>query len=203
MRHGTKRVAGIVLALRILSGCAWSVTAQSVPQPAPPPAVHDGRWWLGVGQDERSGFLDGSADCLTWLAHAKWLRFGVQGLDVKISNYYSTHPEDSALTVSDVWQKVLSKSQPVKPIRGGEVWTNPHGYYDGLWWRQDSDLEDKGFLEGYLSCMRSSVRQPAEEYSQPPSYYADQISKYIRAHPKSDDESIASILSRFRDRARQ
>ena len=162
--------------------------------------VYDGGWWLAGDSDERSGFLDGAADCLTSVAHAKWLSHSVQGLDAKISEYYKTHPQDTGMNVADVWRQMLSESQPTKPAPGGEVWTNPHGYYDGLWWRQGSESENRGFLEGYLWCMRTSVNQPSETYSRPISYYADKISAYIQTHPKADGEAVATILSRFRDR---
>jgi len=164
--------------------------------------IYDGRWWLAADADERSGFLSGAADCLTSVAHARWLTFTVQGLDAKIGEYYKSHPSDVGENVADVWRKIQSESQPSKGLPGAEVWKNPHGYLDGFWWRQGSESENRGFLEGYLWCVRTCVKQRTDTYSQSLEYYADKISGYVRAHPKAEHEAVATILLRFRDRSR-
>jgi hypothetical protein len=118
----------------------------------------------------------------------------------RITDYYRTHAADDAVPVVEAWRKVLSEAPPETPPKGGEVHANPHGYYDGLYWCQGSDLERKGFLEGYLWCLRTRVQSPSETYSRSISYYVGKINDYIQKHPKSDEEAIATILSKFRDK---
>ena len=196
-----------ILAIAFLVG-SWllpiSAAAQSwSKQHSEPDKAYDGRWWLSLDSDEQSGFLNGSADCLTWVAHAKWLSHSVEQLEKKVTEYYETHPESGAMPVIEVWRRLLREIPPSKPLKGGEVWTNPHGYYDGLYWRQDSESGNRGFLEGYLLCMRTQVKSPSETYSRPVDYYGAKINAYLKANPKVDDEPIAVILSRFRDCPKQ
>jgi len=162
--------------------------------------VYDGDWWARAAPDERSGFLQGAADCLEWAAHAKLPR-AIDHLEEQIDRYYKAHPTDRNIAVTTVWQRVSTQGSPAKPSPpGGEVWTNPHGFFDGQWWRETSEAQNLGFIEGYLWCMRTCVNQPSETYSRPVSYYVDEISKYIALHPKADGQAVAKILSRFRDR---
>lgn len=49
----------------------------------------DGEWWLSLDSGEQSGFLNGAADCLTWVARAKWLTHSVEGLEERIPDFYA------------------------------------------------------------------------------------------------------------------
>jgi hypothetical protein len=164
------------------------------------PKSYDGKWWSAADPGERSGFLNGAADCLTSVAHEKWVSRSIEWAVPKITDYYKTHTADNGVPVVDAWRKVLSEAPPETPRKGGEVHANPHGYYDGQYWREGSDLERRGFLQGYLWCLRTRVQSPSETYSRPVSYYVERISDYVGKHPKSDNEAIATILSRFRDK---
>jgi hypothetical protein len=165
--------------------------------------VYDGDWWARAEPNERSGFLQGAADCIVWTAHTKLPR-DIDNLEEKIGQYYKTHPNDRNVAVSTIWQKVSTQGPPATPRpTGGEVYTNPHGFHDGFWWRQGPESENRGFLEGYLWCMRTCVNQPSETYSQPISYYFDKIWDYIFAHPKAEHDAVANILARFRDRPKR
>ena len=201
MKNSFVGALGFTLLVGMSFGSAHAVKAQPWGEKGEPKTqTYDGSWWLAADSDERSGFLNGAADCLTSVAHARWLKFTVQGLDAKIGEYYKSHPSDVGKSVANVWRQIQSKSQPSKDIPGAEVWKNPHGYLDGFWWRQGSESENRGFLEGYLWCMSTCVKQPIETYSQPVEYYADKISEYVRAHPKAEHDAVAAILFRFRDR---
>jgi hypothetical protein len=164
------------------------------------PKGYDGKWWASADSGEKSGFLNGAADCLTWIAHEKWVSRSIQWAVPKITDYYKAHAADNAVPVVDAWRKVLSEAAPETPRKGGEAYTNPHGYYDGQYWQEASESERRGFLEGYLWCLRTRVQSPSETYSRAVSYYVERISDYVERHPKSDNEAIAAILSRFRDK---
>ena len=165
------------------------------------PKSYDGKWWASAQEAEKSGFLNGSCDCLTWVAKQRWIAGSIEYAVLKINEYYKTHPAARALPVVDVWRKVLSKTPPDPPREGGEVYTNAHGYYDGQYWREGSHAENIGFLEGYLWCLRTRLQPPTETYSRLVSYYAKRIDEYLKKHPKADDLSIASILAHFKDKA--
>jgi hypothetical protein len=65
------------------------------------------------------------------------------------------------LPVIEVWRKVgrqIARDTP--QTKGGEIYSNPHGFLDGLWYRQGSYSDRLGFLEGYIECMRSYVENP-------------------------------------------
>lgn len=167
------------------------------------PESYDGYWWLQAEAGEKSGFLNGAADCLVWTAHEKWVSHSTDWVSPKIAGYYQTHTSDRAVPIIDVWRKLVSEAPPATPSKGGEVYASPHGYFTGLYWRQSSELERLGFLEGYLSCLRTRVPSPAENYSAPASYYAEKITDYVFEHPETENVAIAAILARFRDAPKQ
>jgi hypothetical protein len=190
---------------------AWGGQPQTASNPASPPAAkqtaYDGRWWASADHDRRSGFFWGAGDCLSWTAHVGKEFFGSSGdvtdkaFDEEVSKYYRQHPEERAVAVIEVWRKVarqMEKDTPQTP--GGEVYTNPHGFLNGLWYRGSSQSEGFGFLEGYLGCLRNYVSRPTASYSRSVSYYDDKLRNYIAADPKADDEAIANIFYRFRDK---
>lgn len=161
--------------------------------------TYDGNWWLAAAPDERSGFLNGAADCLTWAAHAKGFSATPDQLGDKITRYYKTHSADITVLVTEVWRRLESREHPARTTPGAESWTNPHWYLDGLWWSQGSKSENVGFVEGYLWCATTYLKSSPDTYSRPVSYYVDQITGYTRSAPQADDEAVATILYRFRD----
>jgi hypothetical protein len=166
--------------------------------------VYDGNWWLTKEVDERNAFMWGVEDCLVWVAHMKALPLVGYVTDEKITRYYKAHTADRSLSVLEVWGKVAKESPLPKSLPGGEVWTNPHGFLDGTYWKQlYYDSARQAFLEGYLWCMQAYVATPTETYSRPVAYYVQKISSYVERHPEADDEAIADILSRFRDGPRE
>lgn len=168
-----------------------------------PERVYDEKWWSQKDSEEQEGFLNGAADCLVWVAHKKWVSHSVAWARPKITEYYRTHEATGTLPVIEVWHTVLSDAPPDINSPAAEKWTNPHGYYDGQYWREGSMSEHVAFLEGYLECLRTQLVPPTTQtYSRSITYYVDKIDKYIdeKAHPHSDHEAIADILARFRDR---
>jgi hypothetical protein len=164
-------------------------------------SVYDGNWWLAADSNERGGFLDGALDCLVWTAHTKPPR-EIDNLEEKITQYYKSHPADRNGAILSVWERVSSLGPPsAPPPSGGEVYRNPHGYYNGEFWREGSESANRGFLEGYFWCLQTHVKSPTDTYSQSIDYYWDKIWTYIQSHPKTSvNEPVAVILSKFRDR---
>jgi len=179
-------------------------SSQAADKKQPKAKTYDGNWWLASDSAKRIGFLDGVSDCLLSRVHEKWPTNSHPELDEqRITLYYKSNPVNTKMHIVDVWRETLSKSAPLKPTLGGEVYTNPHGYYDGEFWREGSDSANRGFLEGYIWCMHTSVKGPAESYSRSIDYYFEKIWDYLQAHPKTAyNEAIADILAHFRDHAK-
>lgn len=168
-------------------------------------AGYDGNWWASVETHERDGYLWGAGDCLTWGAHVTPDFFGAHGgltgdvSDRDVTQYYNDHPADRKLSVVEVWRRI-GPQHLKRPTPGGEIYANPHGFLDGTFYRQVSEAKRFGFLEGYIGCLRSYVKDSDEIYSLPIHEYDDKIWDYISAHPTAYNQAIADILRRFRDR---
>ena len=162
---------------------------------------YNGKWWLSASHDRQAGFLEGAADCLTWVAHEDGFNGTADQLQGRITAYYKKHPAQQAMLVTEVWQDVWSKlaknTKPSKQPSDGETWNNPHWYLDGNWWRQGSEDEEHGFIEGFLWCMRLRVKKGAEGYPLSDGHYFNKVDQYIRNHPEADDKPVAVILARF------
>ncbi|MBZ5697141.1 MAG: hypothetical protein LAN18_01190 [Acidobacteriia bacterium] len=202
----TRTFCMAVLAATLLAS-PWHAAAQAQsggPSPQSSQAqtgnTYNGEWWLAVGADERAGFVDGVADCMTWVAHINGFSGTPQDVDGPIADYYQAHPADRGMIFIDVWRKIRPGGRTTGfRFAEGHAWKDPHWYLTGLWWRQSSPDERAGFLEGYLWCLQTAVKHPRETYSRPVSYYSDQITAHVAAHPEAEDQPTAVILSRFRD----
>jgi len=168
------------------------------PKPADFDKKYDGTWWLARSSQQRSGFLEGSGDCLTWVARLRGFGDPSDELVEKVTHYYRTHPSNKGTPVIEVWRQ-LAGAEIVKEYKEGEVWRNPHWYLNGLWWRQSSEEARLGFLEGYLWCVKSCVSPRSGAYTLSASSYRSKIDDYVKKHAKADDEAIATILGTFRD----
>ena len=171
------------------------------------PAARDGKWWASADTDRRDGFFWGAGDCLGAEAHIPHSFFGTSrgfnsdAFDKEVSRFYADHPRDSKLPVIEVWRKVGPQIGRDSPhTKGGEVYKGDHGFLDGLWYRGASYSDRLGFLEGYTECLRHYVAQPSATYSRPVTYYDDKIWDYVAAHPAADEEAIATMLFRYRDK---
>jgi hypothetical protein len=161
----------------------------------------DRRWWQSLEQDEKWGFVEGHDDC--WVSDAKNFRkrrASVTDWITAVDDYYANHPSDQSMAVHEVLNRV---DRPAlgnrRPLPGAEVWTEPHGYLDGLWWRGGSLLSQSGYLKGYLTCHRITGRPPAR-FSESIASYRNLITDYVAARSSSDNEKIAEILYSFRDK---
>jgi hypothetical protein len=181
--------------LFLLAASGWSQPAATGAEPR-----FAGRWWQGVEPGERSGFINGAADCLTWTAHEKGFNATPEQIADKISKFYRGHPERADVAVVDAWRQIAIPVEPASASGSqGETWNNPHWYLNGDWWGSIGPAEEKGYLEGYLWCMNNRVVPKAETYSKGISFYRGKIDAYINTHPKSGSEAVAAILHRYRD----
>ncbi len=160
----------------------------------------DGKWWLSIDSDERSGFINGAADCLTWSTREEGFNGTPEQLVDKITKFYKAHPEAVTRRVVDVWREVAKSEKYTKtPKDQGETWKNAHWYLNGDWWGQINRWEEDGYIEGYLWCIDNRVVPKTDSYSQSVSFYRKKIDAYLETHPKAGNEAVAVILSKFRD----
>jgi hypothetical protein len=84
----------------------------------------------------------------------------------------------------------------------GEVWVEKHAYFDGLWWKGATELERRGFVEGFVTCSNLFLRPM---FSKRPERYVDLVDQWY-APPNDaiaatrEDEKIANVLLKFADR---
>jgi hypothetical protein len=188
----------IVMALATGAWPQSSLPAAGTTMPKP---SYTREWWLKTDIGERSGFLNGASDCLTWTAHKKGFNATPEQIMDNIDKYYKTHPGSVNLNVIDVWEKVVNHPKPSKAVdkSNPEIWKNAHWYLNGGWWRQGNEDEQLGFVEGYLWCLKTQVSNPTESYSRSASFYRRKIDAFVRANPKMNSEAVAVTLHRFRD----
>jgi hypothetical protein len=194
------------LALLIFS--LWPAVCQPSPQiisdsrhPETPKnlTAYDGNWWLAVDQYERVGFFWGAADCEAEDAHVPTSYVLPEDKFDQVTKYYQTHPAERALAVIEVSKRLSAGVRVPKPLKGGEVYTNPHGFLLGSWYRQTDESKRFGFLEGYIGCLRTYIRGSADNYPKPIHYYDDKIWDYVDTHGiEAGQEPVAYILRRFR-----
>jgi len=154
------------------------------------PGLQFGReWWVGASHSERSGFLNGYGDCAPWEKGATiaWADLPVSDLSPRIDAYYAKHSK-STLSAPQVADSIGRSAPPPPSAADGEVYTNPHGYYDDLWWKGAFGDEKSGYVEGYLVCLGRPVTKPAGQR------LADAITAWYRQHPSKDDRAIAYVL---------
>lgn len=166
----------------------WCVGAHARPNGhvTPPPGRS---WWVSAGPGERKGFLNGFLDCKfpTPSASVKGYGLSVPDLAARISAFYSGH-RGSLLSVRELVEKIDGPAEPTPSLPGAEVYTNPHGYYDGLWWKGAASGEQPGYVEGYLVCLgRATDLKGAQKI-------ADAITAWYKRHPSKEDRAIAYVL---------
>jgi len=164
----------------------------------------DGEWWKVTAPEERVGFINGYYDCYRYDAKArKTAKGSAVEFQKAISDFYEAHQDQLRTSVPDLLRRlaVTYKSPLIRP-RNGEVWREPHGFYDGLWWKQSEPKEQIGYLEGYIRCYSHDVRQPRARFSKRVAEYQESITQYYNHPEHTEDDKIAYVLYRFRDKRR-
>lgn len=168
----------------------------------------DGNWWRDLHDGERVEFLAGFMDCYaddlgdvnktfteSWYTYAP-----------RITQYYESHPQKIARPV--IWVLFdVRNPHPPKPLDGGEVWTEKHGFFNGDYWGQMSKYEEVAYIDGYLSCYRKYLSSRPKKFSRNSTFYADRISRWFDAEPGKSPKlrarrarmAIADVLYKFAD----
>ena len=186
-----------------LATCAWSQSPRPANNTALSKQTFAGTWWLKSDIEERAGFLNGVADCMTWTAHKKGFNATPEQLTDRITKFYASHPDGASLSIIDVWRRLDDQPQPSTRAEGqGETWKNAHWYLNGDWWSQVSKTQQFGFVEGYLWCLRTQVSAPTERALRVRfcTFFRRKIDAFVRANPKQGNEAVAITLHRYRIR---
>jgi hypothetical protein len=208
----------LAAALVVLSwgACLEAGDAAAGKKPTP---ILDGVWWDETGERERTGFLDGASDCLTWTARLKGYNAPSARLAPELDRFYQTHPKQKKLPLLAAWRRVVpemaAKQEAETPRGPGEEWSNAHWYLNGGWWAGRSTQGQLGFVEGHLWCARTYVKAPTPPpqpgqnqpslgtppvYSHPAAYYVQKIDEYYAKH--GYNEAIADVLARYQDKGK-
>ena len=156
----------------------------------------DGKWWLNVNPDERSGFVNGFSDCAVWSANNNSFNATPEQVGDKITERYETHKSSLNQSVIELWKNLPTPMQ--KTSAGGETWSNPHWYLNVGWWLSEREPSQSGYIEGYLHCSKS-LSLSSESYSHSANFYSNQINVYLKTHKTAEKVPVATILQRFRD----
>ncbi len=139
--------------------------------------------------------MSGVSDCLRWEHRpgVKWRFRNIEEGMALVDKFYGID-SNRKTTVEDAL-KVIGAPQPQDQNGPGvQVWTEPHGYYDGMWWSDDGPAQ-RGFLEGYISC----VPNGKSLYPQPLDSYVEAINTwYSEDPPERIWEKVPIVLSKFK-----
>jgi hypothetical protein len=165
---------------------------------------YGGKWWLSVASLEQRGYINGDFDCDTWEVGNRSVPNSTAEDVQKFVNEFYVDPPHWPVPVFRVIQTFYSheakQADGGKPS-DGEVRSEPHGYWDGLWWKgagYPNTLEQLGYVEGYLACYEGEAHSPRGTFSKAPAQYVSLISGWYKRTGK-EDAKIADVLFKFRD----
>ncbi len=167
-----------------------------------------GKWWLSVSALEQRGYINGSFDCDTWeLGDKSAPDSTAEGVQRFVSQFFEDPPHWRIPVLRVIQMYDSRHAGPLKKSRtsDGEVWSEPHGYWDGLWWKDagyPNTLEPLGYVEGYLACYEGEAHSPKGTFSKPPAEYVSLITAWYKRTGK-EDTKIADVLFKFRDHAQR
>lgn len=185
-----------VVLILLWASCSYS--SQTGTAKMTPEKHYDGNWWISVSPERQLGYLGGESDCHDFDLKAKPRTFPRTGAEARalIDDFYKKNPQLRNLSVVEVRGRLHGKVSKAPP--GGEVWNEPHAYYDGMWWGSAPDDMRLGFLEGYLSCY-AQKRGPKLSFSKAPEEYRALIDKWYDNPSHSSDEKIAHVLHKLQN----
>jgi hypothetical protein len=158
---------------------------------------YDGAWWVEQGRARKVGFIAGAEDCLTWEHDPPvHLRYStIFEARERLDDFYGNESRRSVLVVRAMGtiQGHERATNVIPP--GAQHYPEPHGYYDGMWWSDLGD-EDRGFVEGYISCLPDGLRL----YPKDIDHYVQKVDGWYQSGPLDRDQhKIADVLAKFRE----
>ena len=158
-----------LLALCVWMGCAGAAHAQTTPPQTTKPL--DGNWWHAASKSERLGYLEGDNDCDSFELGGRLLPESAFSLHQDfVLKYYDADAARLRTPVFEVLRMADAQIAPA-PDKDADTAPEPHGDYDGLFWRDTRREERIGFIEGYLACYartsdhrRGAFSKSADEY---------------------------------------
>ncbi len=198
-----------LVALCLWMGCAGAAHAQTPPPPQTAKPL-DGNWWRAATKSERLGYLEGDNDCDSFELGGRLLPGAAFSLHQDfVSKYYEADAARLRTPAFDVL-RMADAQIAAAADKDADAAPEPHGDYDGLFWRDTRREERVGFIEGYLACYarksdhrRGSFSKSADEYvKRLDGWY--QLSEMERnVDPKIENAKVGDVIFRFRDRERR
>jgi hypothetical protein len=140
-------------------------------------------WWEKARNQEQEGFIWGYLDspCIPPISASgnDYIQF--------LNDYLPKHP---TVSVPAAMHVAATRMEPRKVVKGGDIWTEAHGFMDGDWWGDShhGELDEKsGYVEAYLACKTGFAS------SHDVAKYVDAIDKYYDL-PKHEHTKIAYVL---------
>jgi hypothetical protein len=197
-----KRFFWLVIAAGVLTLCGSALGQRSSLEEKT--INYRGKWWLSVSALEQRGYINGDFDCDTWeIGNKSAPNSTAEEVQKFVSKFYEDPPHWSVPVFRVIRMFDSRHAGPLKKSEAsdGEVWSEPHGYWDGLWWKgagYPNTLEQSGYLEGYLACYGGEAHSPKGTFSKPPAQYVSLITGWYKRTGK-EDTKIADVLFKFRD----
>lgn len=202
-------IFGCALSLLLVLS-SYCATGQQKPE-----TTYNGHWWLAITQQEQSGFLNGYFDCYTYeyKGPARFTDHPPAIARDLVTKFYKENPSRLHDLVSKVFLGLRDRPGETITDRAGEPINGPHGSYDGLYWMQISadtgpQMEQLGFVEGYLACHARLDHNKGGTFSKPVAEYVRLITQWYGFNRYTDDvnakrqpTAIADVLFKFRDQA--
>jgi len=122
----------------------------------------DRAWWNHLHDEEQTAFIFGYLDC-------RQIPHRPNGSAAKYQEFIASRTSTDAKAIPNDIELAVHKlgSDPIS--RGAEIWPESHGWLDGAYWgsgpAQSAWLEtQKGFVEGYLACVKPDVTTSEVSY---------------------------------------
>ena len=82
--------------------------------------------------------------------------------------------------ISQAFREVSGARDPndIRDLKGGNPHSGPHGFFDGLYWRNLYDQEQLGFLQGYLWCLEENADETRATFTKSPNDYVSLINQW-------------------------
>jgi hypothetical protein len=178
---------------------------------------YDGHWWLSISHRERGGFVAGYVDCYAYeyKGPEDFSNRPLESYTALITQYYRRDPGALAENVPSALYRFRDRPTDVVSdtgtvaMQGEAAFFEPHGFFDGQYWREITSPGRLGFVEGYLLCHATQSRNEGGAFSKSPDAYRTLITNWYGLNEQTDEmnadrarEKIADVLFGFRDRAK-